>query len=180
MYDVRSRPRCFLVLGSKVGWLARWISLLTKTCFCWCGCLVFGGERIVGLLTCLAPALLLSIRSTLSQRPPKFSLSPTTQTFTLRRSSLLFCIDLTDGFHFISLLHPTDQDKMDDQVNRLVNKVWDKFLQTPPDRRLSECSWPLFTSCHWDNREHVKLGRYSEEAVVDEGTAGAMVRLKRR
>lgn len=29
---------------------------------------------------------------------------------------------------------------MDDQVQRLVDKVWAKFQQTPPDRRFSE--WP--------------------------------------
>lgn len=30
---------------------------------------------------------------------------------------------------------------MDNQVERLVNKAWDKFLQTPPERRLSECDF---------------------------------------
>jgi len=28
---------------------------------------------------------------------------------------------------------------MEDQVNRLVTKVWDKFQAHPPDRRFSEC-----------------------------------------
>lgn len=33
---------------------------------------------------------------------------------------------------------------MDDQVQTLVEKVWAKFLVTPPERRLSECISEVF------------------------------------
>lgn len=39
---------------------------------------------------------------------------------------------------------------MDQQVQRLVDKVWDKFQQTPPDRRFSE----LLSSENNDRQNH--------------------------
>lgn len=56
---------------------------------------------------------------------------------------------------------------MEEQVTRLVDKAWEKFLQTPPDRRLCESNPPLsdFLFSQASPRDmEIKLGRRTGRA----------------
>ncbi len=61
---------------------------------------------------------------------------------------------------------------MEDQVNRLVAKVWDKLQQTPPDQRLSE--YDGMTWDEGDKKATKKGGRLiaSHLHLMDDAVAG--------